>query len=339
MDDVKIDITNVTVINLKVAKIDVENGIIHKMSIMSNQAVDTSGKVFRRFTDDAMRDALVIFEGAMARIDHDRDAINAGNDRGVKTGYGVYKNIVMDGDMIFGDLHLWDCPEAKKVLSIAQKTPNAVGNSIHTGGIVASTDGGIELVKKLLPRNKAGHLASIDLVDDPSATLSMFNDKRNVQNERKNDMEWKDITAESLKTNRPDLHEAIKTEGYNSRNGEIKTITQERDDVAKKCDALAVKQASTEREILVNKLVAESELPDYAKTDIFLGQLLDVKEVKKGDKVTTVEDGIKALIQDRIAALEPCGVHGNGEKDVRQSKDQKASDEEFVDTFSVRRGE
>lgn len=305
---------------------------------MSRKAVDTAGKVFREFSDNALQDALTVFNGAIARIDHDRDASEGGG-RGVKTGYGVYKDLVMDGDMIFGDLHLWDCPEAKKVLSIAQRTPNVVGNSIHTGGIVSSRDNGIEHIEKLLSRNIAGHLPSIDLVDDPAATLGLFNSKHSVDNEKENSMEFKDLTLETVRINRPDLEKIFFDEGVKSRDEEVKKIQQERDDVAKKCDELEVKQAAVKHNSLVDKLLGESELPDYAKTSVFRKQLSQVKETKDGDKVVSAEDAIKVLIQDRLDSLEPHGVEDNGEKDTRQSKGKESNDDEFVSAFSAHNSE
>jgi len=109
---------------------------------------------------------------------------------------------------------------------------------------------------------------------------------------------------------------------------------QEKDEAIKKLDELQVKQTKSEQDILVTRLLAESELPDYAKTDLFQGQLVKVTETKDGDKTISIEDGIKALIQDRIDALEPNGVRDNNEKDVKQKKEKaKVDDDVFVETF------
>jgi len=227
-------------------------------------------------------------------------------------------------------LHLWDCENARKVLSIAERTPDAVGNSIHAGGVVHEDDDGVEIVEQLMPRTKYGFKPSIDLVEDPAATVSLYQDKRTKSKE--NTMEFKDLTLESIKTNRSDIYETIKAEGFASRDDEVKSIGTERDDVSKKLDELEVKQTKATQEILVSKMLAESELPDYAKTDLFQKQLVNVTESKEGDKIISIEDNIKALIQDRIDALEPGGVHDNIEKDIKQKK-EKISNEEFAETF------
>jgi len=300
---------------------------------LSDKAVDVNGNIFRMFTDKALNDAVSVLEGALARIDHDKQNLNVVEPRGVSKAYGVYQNIKRKDNKIFGDLHLWDCEDARKVMSIAERTPDVVGNSIHVGGIVTEKDG-VEIVEQIVPRTKYGFRPSIDLVEDPAAVMGLFQNKKNLTNSKKeNNMEWKDLTLESIKANRSDLYDAIKVEGFTSRNAEVKSIEQERNDISKKCDQLEVKLLSNERIVLVNRLLAESALPDYAKTETFKKQLVDVKESKSGDKVVTIEDGIKALIQDRLEAIVPGGVKDNMEKNINLSKDGKINNAEFVDVF------
>jgi hypothetical protein len=336
MKNETVNIDNTTIVDLKSSKIDSENMVIRRMSILSKNAYDRDGKVFRRFSDDAMTDALQVFNGAIARVDHDREITDSGASRGVKTGYGVFKDLTMSDGMIYGDLHLWDCPEAKKVLSIAQRTPSAVGNSIHTGGILGKSEKGIEIIARLLNRNSSGNLPSVDLVDDPAATMGVFNSKPDNEN-KENDMEFKDITLEALKSNRPDLVKTLSDEGAKSRDEEVKTLTQEKEGLATKLDSVNIEMEKSKRNVMAEKLLSESDLPDYAKTDTFKKQLMEVSESKDGDKIITVEDKMKELIQDRLEATEPNGVHENHEKDLSQNKGDKVSNENFVETFSAQR--
>lgn len=342
MKSEKVDITNLTIVDLKASKIDKENNIINHVAILSDKAYDTNNEVFRTFTDRALSDAVEIFEGALARIDHDRDNQSEIESRGVRSGYGVYQNIRRESDKIFGDLHLWDCENARKVMSIAERTPHAVGNSIHAGGIAREDENGVEIIEQLTPRTKHGFKPSIDLVEDPAATINLFQNKRIKSKSKENDMDFKDLTMDLVRTNRPDLEKIFIDEGRKSRDGEVKDLIEERDKLAKERDELSkdhdelkVKQAKTEREVLVDRVLVESDLPDYAKTDAFRVQLLQVKEIKDGDKTTSVEDGIKVLIQDRIDVLEPDGVRDNTEKGISQSRNTggKVSTEDFVDAF------
>jgi hypothetical protein len=329
------DIANLTIVDLKTSKIDKENNVISHVSILSDKAYDTEGNVFRKFTNDALNDAVKIFENALARVDHDRDNQSTVESRGVRSGYGVYQNVRREGDMVYGDLHLWDCDNARKVMSIAERTPHAVGNSIHAGGVVKEDKDGIEIVEQLTPRTKYGFKPSIDLVEDPAATISLFQSRRKKSESKENEMEYKDLTQELVRTNRPDLEALFFDEGAKSRDEEVEKIIQERDAAIKKADELEVKQAKSEREIMVDKAIAESDLPDYARTDAFRKQLLQVKETKDGDKTVSVEDGIKALIQDRMDVLEPGGVRDNTEKGniSQKKKTDKVSDEDFVNAY------
>ena len=333
--DENADITNMTIIDLKSAVIDKTGKTIKHLSILSSEAFDTDGKVFRRFSDAALNDAVQVFEGSLARLDHDKGSTEP---RGVRTGYGVYRDLKREGNKVFGDLHLWDCPEANKVLSIAERTPDAVGNSIHTSGIIRMEDD-VEIVEQLRPRTKLGFKPSVDLVEDPASTVGLYNERHKSNDKEKDSMEYKDITLDGLRANRKDLADVLKSEGFASRDKEVKGIENERDVLTKKVDEQAVRQTRAEREIMVSKLLAESSLPDYAKTDVFRKQLMDVKESKDGDKTITVEDKMKELIQDRLETTEPTGVRDNHEKDLSQGKPgSKITDEEFADTFTADRG-
>ena len=335
MNPEAVDIANLTIIDLKQSKIDKENNVINRVSILSDKAYDTNGKVFRIFTDKALDSAIDIFEGSLARVDHDRENQSAIESRGVRSGYGVYQNIRREGDMIYGDLQLWDCENARKVMSIAERTPYAVGNSIHAGGIVTVDKDDIEIVEQLTPRTKYGHKPSIDLVEDPAATISLYQSRRQKSESKETEMEFKDLTQELVHTNRPDLENYFLDAGAKSRDEEVAKLEQERDAAVKENDELKVKQAKSEREILVDKAIADSDLPDYAKTDAFRKQLLQVKEIKYGDETITIECGIIASIQDRMDILDPAGVTDNTGKEVSQSKQKgKVSDEKFKDAFT-----
>ena len=330
MKDEQYDILNMTMVDMTQAVIDKPNNKIKHMAIMADVAMDTNGNVFRKFTDNALNNAVSIFNGALARLDHDRDNQSKNESRGVRTGFGVYQNIQREGNKIFGDLCLWDCEAARKVMSIAERTPNAVGNSIHAGGMGKEVDG-IEIIEQLMPRTKYGFKPSIDLVDDPAATTGIFQNKPNLK--EKNEMEFKDLTQELLKTNRPDLEKHFMDAGKAARNDEVKKLEQDKIALEKTIDEMKVKQAAIDRDVLAAKLVKEAKMPEYAVTDAFMSQLKRVEETKVGDKVISVEDGIKSLIQDRLNILDPGGVKGNGEdKDLKQSKG-KVSDDVFVNTF------
>jgi hypothetical protein len=62
----------------------------------------------------------------------------------------------------------------------------------------------------------------------------------------------------------------------------------------------------------VDKLLAEAQLPAAALTDVFRNTLYNVRESKQGDKVVSIEEQVKALIEDRRVSLGLAGVFNNG---------------------------
>jgi hypothetical protein len=106
------------------------------------------------------------------------------------------------------------------------------------------------------------------------------------------DMEFKDITVEQLKKERPDLIQVVLTEsaaGDETRKQKEKITLLER-----QLDEANVKIAATERATLVQKKLLESKLPDHALTDPFKKQLMNAADDK----------AVEELIQDRIKLLE-----------------------------------
>jgi len=62
--------------------------------------------------------------------------------------------------------------------------------------VVHEDENGIEIVEQLLSRTKFGFKPSIDLVEDPAATVSLYQDKRTKSKSKENTMDFKDLTQE-----------------------------------------------------------------------------------------------------------------------------------------------
>ena len=109
--------------------------------------------------------------------------------------------------------------------------------------------------------------------------------------EETEEMEWKDITLETLKANRRDLVTALKEEQDQSE--ELETLKRQNAEQAKELDALKAKQALTEqqskRKDEVDTLLTEAKLPEPLVTDLFRSQLMEAKD----------SEAVKALIEER----------------------------------------
>ena len=310
---------------LSESKVDRENKIIHNVVLLTKNSLNTAGKVHRTYTDDCLDRAAVIFEGAPAFIDHPGSQA-AKSGRSVREQYGFYRGVKRIGEkLVADDLVLYDVPDAALVMSIAEKNPLSAGNSIHAAGRVKMS-GGIEIVEELLPRTKWGYRSSVDLVDDPATTRGIFESK---QKGEVGDMEWAELTVKDLQDNRKDIIESIKTEGAvegkASRDKEVTDISEKLKAAEILVDGYKAKEVLAEKTATMEKLLKESKLPVEAQTETFKGVLMAVQEKKDGEKVISVEDGMKALIEDRETFLKPAGGvknMGNG-KTILENKDGK----------------
>ncbi len=308
---------------LSESKVDRENKIIHNVVLLSKNSVNTAGKIHRTYTDDCLDRATEVFEGAPAFIDHPGDK-EARNGRSVREQYGFYRGVKRVGDkLIAEDLVLYDVPDANLVMSIAEKNPSAAGNSIHAAGRVQPRNSlGIEIVEELSPRTKWGHRSSVDLVPEGGTTKSIFESK---QKGEVGDMEWAELTVKDLQDNRKDIIESIKAEGAASREEEVKGLKKDLDEAKVLVDGYKAKEVIAEKTATMEKLLKESKLPVEAQTETFKSTLMAIQEKKEGDKTISVEDGMKALIEDRETFLKPAGGvknMGTG-KNIMENKDGK----------------
>lgn len=301
--------------SLKEANIDKENKIIRDVVLLSRFSANN-----REYTPECLQKAVPMFEGIKAFLNHQRKR-DRGEGRDVKDLVGRYKNVRVEDDKLKGDLNLLDGPHAGTVLSIAEDMPDVAGNSIHAQGRYRRNNG-----KEVVEELTKGH--SVDLVTDPATTASLFEE---TETKEEKDMEWGKMTLAEFKINRADLYEAILAEGVSSRDDEVKTLGEERDQFKKDNDELKVKEAVGKKGELVDRLLNESELPDEAKTDTFRGILIVVQEKKEGDKVISVEDQVKALIEDRKSILDgKKGVHNSGGEKKIFTEGKDVSKEDFA---------
>ena len=287
--------------NLKEAVIDKDNKIIRNVVLLSRFSANK-----REYTSNCLNKSIPLFEGIKSFANHGKKGENS---RDVRDLIGKYENIREENGKVKGDLNLLD--NAGWVVSIAEKMPDIVGNSIHAQGKYYRKEGK-EIIEELTK------LHSVDLVTNPATTVSLFENK--IKKEEKG-MEYKDISLSELQVNRPDLYEAILTEGVTSRNEEVKTMTEERDGLKVKVDKFEVAEVLAGKGVLVDKLLKESKLPEEAKTEIFKESLMALQEKKEGDKTVSIEEQAKSLIEDRLGAIKgKAGVKNNGEKTLTEGK-------------------
>ncbi len=305
-------------VDLSEATID-EDLLVQNAVILGSESTNANGKVYRRYTEKCMAAAIPIFEGAPAFTDH--PAKNKERDhRSVRDMYGTYRHVRIEEGKLRGDLQIFDHTLGQHVAAIIRKNPAAVGNSIRTAGRVRM-ESGVQIVEEIFPRDKWGIKASVDLVNDPATTSSLFESQ---QFSKESDMDLKDVTLTELREACPSLVTRLIAEGKSTQDDELKalkeqveTLTKEKTSLTEEVTTLKQAEAVHAIGITVSKALSESKLPEAKVTDVFRNSLLALTEQKDGDKVVTVADQVKALIEERellvgVRTHEKKGVTGAG---------------------------
>ena len=144
------------------AVIDAAVGIIRGVTKLTGDKISLN-KTY--YTKPALEQARARYEGAKMFLDHpDKGEAN----RSIKDFGGVYKDLVVEGNRLKGDLHL---VESKKqmVVGIAQMRPAGIGLSIKDRGYGIEKDG-VFYVEGFTE----GATFSVDFVSEASVNKDLF---------------------------------------------------------------------------------------------------------------------------------------------------------------------
>jgi hypothetical protein len=166
-------------------------------------------------------------------------------------------------------------------------------------------------------------------------TYFVENDKQENNKEEDKEMKIEEITITMLKESRPELiaeveKSVIAESDKKVLDLEAKLKEQEKAnaDLKNQIDSLNVKEKLALKKESISKLLKESKLPETAKTELFIGILMNCEESKKTvdgkEIVVTVEEQVKSLIADREAIL---GI----KNPVTNMGDTKVKEEEAVE--------
>ena len=260
------------VVNTDALKVDREKGIIYGVKILGGQS-----KNGRTYTEDAMRQAVGLYEGAKANVNHPKGP-NAKAPRDVEDRLGSFREVEhRPGSGLFGNLHY--NPKHRLAESLAwaaENSPTDMGFS-HNVEARTSRQNGRVFVEAITQVN------SVDLVADPATTNSFFE-----HTEEPDAMSLTEVTLEQIKTARPDLVSSILTEAKQSAEAmaqanELKTLREE-------LDAFKTKEKLAARKAEVDAKLTEAKLPKTVLSDVFLESCYEADDAK-----------LAKLIEDRAA--------------------------------------
>lgn len=264
----------------------------------------------RNYTAECMRRAVPLYEGVQGYVNHPTPAERQQGFRDVMNLAGQFTRPVFhESEMkIRGDFQaLPDDPAGAKFLNIARSMPNIAGLS-HNAMATARTEGGIEIIESI------DSVQSVDLVSCPATTNGMFEAENANDKGATKMLNYQEVTKLGLMESRKDLASELIQEGKDSRDAEIKTLTEKNKTLTESLDKHDVAEAIRHKAELIGGLLTESKLPDEAVTDVFRESLNAVT----GKDDAEIKAKATALIEDRQAFIEsvenPGGVINSTEK-------------------------
>lgn len=282
--------------------IDGATGIIRGVTLLTGNKTSLNKT---NYTDKAMLEAKTRYEGAKMFLNH---PAKGETNRSIHDFGGVYKDLRIEGNRLKADLHLVE-EKRQMVVGIAKMRPAGVGLSIKDRGYGTEKDG-VFFVEGFTD----GASYSVDFVSEASVNTDLF-ESRNEDNKQEDTMDWKLITADALRKERPDLIESITTE---ATSGLVKELNEAK---ASNKDSAAILEKA-------NKTLA---LAGAAfDTDV----LEAVRKMIEPESVTL--ETAKAIIAQQKILLEALAKRkGAGTPAVKGMGARKPSDEELEEGKSV----
>jgi hypothetical protein len=298
----------------------VEGNVIHNVALLGPKSLN--GRVY---TDQAMRDAVALYNGVPIYADHPgfRDLSGTGNRKFMDLA-GKIANTRKVGNRVRGDVVLIsDSDEGERLKAVAMEMPNMVGFSHRADGEITIAEDGTQVVERLT------NVEALEIVTEPATVKGLFESISNGDEPQKpegtGDMEIKDLTLDMLKAQRPDLlagitesvtasvKESLKDDEATSKlTAQVATLEGEKTALQKTVDESAVADALRIHKEMVTAKLGEAKLPEKAVSDQFRTTLDEAKD----------EAAVDALIADRKALVEgvktPTGAPKQGARDIQQ---------------------
>lgn len=213
--------------------------------------------------------------------------------------------------------------------------------------IVAEIEAG---VKKEAESSKSAAVAAAvsEAAKKCEAAIEQLNGKVSVAESAAKKAEEKAALAEKAKAGDVNaLTEQFRAEmrdGFAEQAKVIQSLREENLGLKQRLDEKEVRERLHAKDLLIDRLLSESDLPAEAITEVFKGDLRRLSERKEGDKVLTVEEQVRARIADRkklcaggSAVVTESGAASSaviGAKPANREEEQVMVDEAFRKKYS-----
>ena len=295
----------------------ISGNIIHNVKLLGSISRNK-----RRYSDQAMKDAVRLYENAPAFFDHptkselrERDGV-----RKVRDLAGKILNPRRAPGEVRGDIQMIDVPENGSVnpktwlTALVEQMPDMAGFSHRAQGVLKKGEDG-DVVESL------SDVFALELVTEPATSNGLFESLEKTLDPQEKDMDMKDLTLEGLSKDRPDLVKAIETainEGTEIKDLRAEnTALKDAKELRENADKLEAHKA------LAVKVITDAKLPEQVVTDSFRTQLEAAKD----------EAAMKELIDDRQLLAKTIKAKGprSTETDPDKVLESKGDYEEITD--------
>lgn len=286
----------------------------------------------RYYPAEMLKRDFKIFEGHKMYADHPtEDEDKARPERSIKDWVATLSEVTCDDNgVVTGVAEIVEPWLMSKLASLRDKGMlSEMGISINAVG--SASKGTIE-GKETLIIEKLVAARSVDFVTEPGAggIVTMYESDRydidlvelSTLREKRPDL------VKSLESEvRAEIHREVKAkmeleEKVTELEGQVNTLTTERDDLQTKVSEAEKEKAKADAQAVIKEAVDKAELPDAAKEML-------VARFKDAESAEGIEEAIKTEI-DYIAKLSEAGkVKGMGPTKVDTEKDAKALKESF----------
>lgn len=142
-------------------RVDRDQGIIYGVKVLGLESRNG-----RRYTLEAVRKALPLYEGIAVNCDHPKTKPT--ESRSSYDRFGWLENVRAKDDGLYADLHMLKShPMAERIMEAAEKNPDLFGLSHNAEGDTTRDQDGVDVVTEI------SEVRHVDLVADPATTKSL----------------------------------------------------------------------------------------------------------------------------------------------------------------------
>lgn len=264
-------------VNSSNQKIHVNNeaGILRGVKILGLSSVNG-----RRYRDQALSEAMPLYEGSKVNVNHPKGSPQAPRD--YQDRIGVIRNVEFrQGEGLFGELHF--NPKHRLSEQLVWDAANEPANVGLSHNVLARTSrDGDETVVEAITK-----VRSVDLVADPATTRGLFEEINSQEVSLEGDLQWDSLTLEQLQLHRPDLAEGLHLE----LREELKTCREQ-------IDQASLREATALRREKVVHWLTEHRLPLPSTGDDFSQQVVSQQFLESLMEAPN-ESAVEQLIVER----------------------------------------